>query len=63
MVFIFGTFCSDVSHTISNPRKMRIEDLREASSRKSESEIRAGKAHCKEIGDVGGDCGNGNEKM
>ena len=42
---------------------MRVKDLGKASWREGESEIRAGKTHWKEIGEIGGDCGNGNEKM
>ena len=45
MAFIFRTFCSDMSCTINNTRKMRIEDLGEVSLREGESEIRAGKTH------------------
>ena len=40
---------------IINPRKRYIEDLGKA------SEIRAGKTHWKEIGEICRDCGNGNE--
>ena len=50
MVFILRTFCSDMSPTINNMRKIHIEDLGKASLREGESEVRVGKTHWKEIG-------------